>query len=79
MSFGIFDREGSASCELEHRWKKKIYVDAKSGRKPKEKLVETGIALGALKIGASLIRPVIVGLVKNRLTVVAGQPRVRSK
>jgi hypothetical protein len=47
--------------------KKKIYVDAKSGRKTKEKLLETGFVLGALNIGASLIRPAIVELVKNRL------------
>jgi hypothetical protein len=59
--------------------KKKIYVDAKSGRKRKEKLIETGVALGALKIGASLIRPAIVELVKKRFTAVAGQPRARSR
>jgi hypothetical protein len=59
--------------------KKKIYVDAKSGRKPKENLLETGFALGALKIGASLIRPAVVKLVKNRLTGVVGQPRTRSR
>src|SRR6266496_407411 len=35
--------------------------------------------LGALKIGASLIRPAIVELVKNRLTAVADQPRARSR
>jgi hypothetical protein len=59
--------------------KKKIYVDAKSGRKPKKKLVETGIALGALKVGASSIRPAILQLVKNRLTGIAGQPGARSR
>jgi hypothetical protein len=48
--------------------KKKIYVDAKNSRKTKKKLVETGLALGALKIAASLARPVIVEFVKNRLT-----------
>src|ERR1700746_801318 len=48
--------------------KKKIYVDAKNSRKTKKKLVETGLALGALKIAASLVRPVIVEFVKNRLT-----------
>jgi hypothetical protein len=53
--------------------KKKIYIDAKTGRKSKEKLVETGFALGALKIAVSLIRPAIMGLVKKRLTAVAGQ------
>ena len=55
--------------------KKKIYVDAKSGRKSQKKLVETGLALGALKIAASLVRPVIVEFVKNRLTHFAGHSR----
>ena len=59
--------------------KKKIYVDPKSGRKANEKLVETGFALGALKIGATLVRPAIAELVKNRLTGVSGHPRARSR
>jgi len=59
--------------------KKKIYVDPKSGRKANKKLVESGFALGALKIGASLVRPAMVELVKKRLTGVAGQPRARSR
>ena len=59
--------------------KKKIYVDPKGGRKTNKKLVETGFALGALKIGASLVRPAIVELVKNRLTGVSGHPRARSR
>ena len=59
--------------------KKKIYVDPKSGRKRKKKLVETGFALASLKIAASLVRPAIVELVKNRLTGGAGQLRARSR
>ena len=59
--------------------KKKMYVDLKSGRKANKKLVETGFALGALKIGASLVRPAIVELVKNRLTGVSSHPRARSR
>jgi hypothetical protein len=59
--------------------KKKIYVDPKSGGKANKKLVETGFAVGALKIGASLVRPAIVELVKNRLTGVSGHPRARSR
>src|SRR5438094_5869389 len=55
--------------------KKKIYIDAKSGRKTRRKLVETGFALGALKIAASLVRPMIVEFVKNRLIGFAGQSR----
>jgi hypothetical protein len=48
--------------------KKKIYVDAKSSRKSQRKLAETGFALAALKVVASLVRPVIVEVVKNRMT-----------
>jgi hypothetical protein len=54
--------------------RKKIYVDAKNSRKTK-KLVETGFALAALKVVASLARPVIVEFVKNRLTDFGGKPR----
>src|SRR5213079_82587 len=45
--------------------RKKIYIDKKSGGRSKNTLLETGFALGALKIAASLVRPVIVELVKN--------------
>jgi uncharacterized iron-regulated membrane protein len=55
--------------------KKKVYIDAKSGSKSRKKLLETGFALGALKIATSLVRPVIVELVKNRLLGVGGQSR----
>src|ERR1041384_8178397 len=54
---------------------KKIYVDAKTSRKSQKKLVETGFALAAVKVVASLARPVIVEFVKNRLTDFAGKPR----
>jgi hypothetical protein len=55
--------------------KKKIYVDAKSGRKSQKKLVETGFALAVLKIAANMIRPVVVEFLKNRLTDFGNQPR----
>jgi hypothetical protein len=55
--------------------RKKIYVDAKSSRKSQKKLVETGFALAALKVVASLARPVMVEFVKNRLTDFAGKSR----
>jgi hypothetical protein len=55
--------------------KKKIYIDAKNSRKSTKKLLETGFALGALKVAASLVRPVVVEFVKNRLIGVAGQSR----
>src|SRR5437867_8524063 len=59
--------------------KKKIYIDAKSGRKTRRKLVETGFALGALKIAASLVRPVIIEFVKNRLIGSGGHTRPLGK
>jgi len=55
--------------------KKKIYVDAKSGRKSQKKLVETGFALGLLKIAANLARPAVVEFVKTRLTDFGGRSR----
>ncbi len=47
--------------------KKKIYVDASTRRKANKKLFETGFALAALKVAASLARPVVVEFVKNRV------------
>ena len=58
---------------------KKMYVDPKSGRKVNKKLVETGFALGALKIGVSLVRPAIVEVVNKRLRGVSDHPRGRSR
>src|SRR6266576_4451839 len=55
--------------------KKKIYVDAKSGRKSQKKLVETGFALAVLKIAANMVRPVVVEFLKNSLTDFGSQPR----
>src|SRR5216110_4059772 len=55
--------------------KKKIYVDAKSGRKSQKRLVESGVALAVLKIAANMIRPVVVEFLKNRLTDFGSQPR----
>ncbi len=59
--------------------KKKIYIDAKSGRETKRKLFEAGFALGALKIAAGLVRPVIVEFAKKRLIGFAGQSRPSRK
>jgi len=47
--------------------RKKIYVSARTGGKPKNRLLEAGFVLGALKIAASFARPVIVDLVRSRL------------
>ena len=55
--------------------KKKIYVTAKRGGKRQRKFLEAGFILGASKIAASLLRPVIVDFLKNRLTDYAGRSR----
>jgi len=55
--------------------KKKIYVDSKNRRKSKKKLAENGLGLAVLKIAAGLVRPVVVELVKKRLTDFGGHSR----
>jgi len=47
---------------------KKGYVEPRIGGKSKHRLLEAGFVLGALKIAATLLRPVIVDLVRNRLS-----------
>jgi hypothetical protein len=54
--------------------KKKIYMEPGIGGKSKHRLLEAGFVLGALKIAATLLRPVIVDLVKNRLSGFAAKP-----
>ena len=53
--------------------KKKVYVDARSRRKGDKKLMQTGLALAALKLVANLARPLIMEFVKNRFFY-SGEP-----
>jgi hypothetical protein len=53
--------------------KKKVYVNAKGRRKGDKKLMETGIALAAMKLVGNLARPVIMEFVKNRFFY-SGEP-----
>ena len=46
--------------------KKKVYVDAKSRRKGDKKLMQTGLAMAALKLAGNLARPVLTEFVKSR-------------
>ena len=46
--------------------KKKVYVNARNRRKGDKKLMETGLALAAIKLVGNLARPVIMEFVKNR-------------
>lgn len=47
--------------------KRKVYVDAKGATKSKHVLLEAGFVLGALRIAASLLKPVIMNLVEKKL------------
>jgi hypothetical protein len=53
--------------------KKKIYADATTRRKGEKKLMETGLAMAAMKLVGNLARPVIMEFVKNRFFY-SGQP-----
>lgn len=43
--------------------KRTVYVDARTGRPSKNKLVEAGFALGALRIAASLLKPMVANFI----------------
>jgi hypothetical protein len=53
--------------------RKKVYVDARSRRRSDKKLMETGLAMAALKLVGNLARPVITEFVKNRFFY-SGEP-----
>ena len=59
--------------------KKKIYVNAKRGSERQKKFLEAGFILGASKIAASVLRPVIVDFLKNRLADYAGRSRAERR
>jgi hypothetical protein len=47
--------------------KKKVYVDAKGGPKSKHALLEAGFVLGALRIAAGLLKPVVMNFIEKKL------------
>jgi hypothetical protein len=53
--------------------KKKVYVDARTRRKGDKKLMQTGLAMAAIKLVGDLARPVIMEFVKNRFFY-SGEP-----
>jgi hypothetical protein len=57
--------------------KKKVYVNARRRRKADKKLMETGLALAAIKLVGNLARPVIMEFVKNRFFYSGEPPRGR--
>ena len=55
--------------------KKKIYVDAKGGTKSKHVLLEAGFVLGALRIAAGLLKPVVMNFVDKKFGSYSGRGR----
>jgi hypothetical protein len=53
--------------------RKKVYVDARSRRKEDKKLMQTGLAMAALKLVGTLARPLVMEFVKNRFFY-SGEP-----
>jgi hypothetical protein len=60
------------------RRKKKFYVDAK-GRGKANKLLEAGFLLGLLKIGATILKPVIVPFLREKVSEYASGSRPSKK
>jgi hypothetical protein len=59
--------------------KKKIYVDAKTGGKPKSRFLQAGFALGALRIAASLLKPMIANFITKKVGDYASSNRPAEK
>jgi hypothetical protein len=61
--------------------KKKVYVDLKNGSqaKWKSKLLEAGFVLGALRIAATLLKPVITSFVTKKIRGYGTEPRPPKK
>jgi hypothetical protein len=47
--------------------KKKVHVDAKRGARSRSRLLETGFLLGALKVAATVVKPVIVPFLQQKV------------
>jgi len=59
--------------------KKKVYIGAKGGAKSKNQLLEAGFLLGALKIAATVFKPVIVPFLQQKVSEFSGRSRAASK
>ena len=55
--------------------RKKVYVSTKNYAKPQSKVLAMGLALGALRIAAGMLRPVIIGFLEKKLGGSQSEPR----
>src|SRR5213082_3034173 len=53
--------------------KKEVYVDARTRHKRDKKLMETALAMAAIKLVGNLARPIVMEFVKNRFFY-SGEP-----
>jgi hypothetical protein len=56
------------------RARKKVYVKVKGQGKPEGGVVQAGFLLGALKLTATLLKPVVVSYLTKRMSGRGGQP-----
>lgn len=54
--------------------KKKVYVNGKAAEKPKSKLLQAGFVLGALKIAANVLKPVVLPFLERKFDELTGRP-----
>jgi hypothetical protein len=54
--------------------KKKVYVDGKTAAKSKSKLLQAGFVLGALKIAANFVKPVVLPFLEKKFDELTGRP-----
>jgi hypothetical protein len=57
--------------------KKKVQVDVKKGARPKNQLLEAGFLLGAVKVAATVFKPVIVPFLQQKVREFSGRARAR--
>ena len=59
--------------------KKKVVIDAKGRSRTKGALLETGFLLGALRIAATLLKPVVTNLIEKKFGNYASRGRLPPK
>ena len=59
--------------------RKKIVISGKPGAKPKGTLLEAGFLLGALRVAATLLKPVVVKLVEEKFGHFGSRGRIGPK
>ena len=65
---------GVAVVALPHL-RRKAYVNVDAGGKRKGKILEAGFLLGAVRIAATLLKPVLISFIRNRMTGGVGSSR----